>query len=269
MMIGRYEEKNGKLRAAFNTPSTMDISVNNLGHVFAHLPVLYKDAAGYLLPEPVQAGDRAGMPAFLNNGHAVAVIADSSRPLWLPVSRERYLLAAIDTVARELKVPGSTVTGDGRPLLVDEGRSWFDAAGENVRTERSRSLGGAVLESAESLQSRLQKLQAELDAMPAEQRALPARFEFRAGETGQLPQLLPADSAGGIAVVTPNFDYFNRKLPPETVQLLTVQWKFDGNPLFDPENGTIADTLNNRVLLDIYKTMDWKKLQAKISRTAP
>jgi len=84
-----------------------------------------------------------------------------------------------------------------------------------------------------------------------------------------LPALLPADSSGGVAVVTPDFRYFNPKLPPDAIQLVVVQWKFDGSTLFDPEKIGNAESVNNRALLDIYKTMDWKRLQAKVTQTAP
>lgn len=281
MMLGRYEERDNKVRAAFNTPSTMDISTNNLGHVFAHLPVLYKDAGGYLLPEPVRAGERAGMTTYLNNGHAVAVITRSDKPLWQPVSRERYLRAAIAAAAKgsgqapaavkkgkkkpleEVKVPS------GKAILIEASRTWIDPADEKEWVEKSRSLADRISEPVEVVKERLQKLQAELAALTPEQRSMAARVDLAAAAEGQAPPLLPPDSSAGVAVVTPDFSYFNRKLPAEAIQLIVVQWKFDGNLLYDPESSGIADTLNNSKLLEIYKTLDWQKLRSKVTRTAP
>lgn len=289
MMVGRYEEKNGKLRAAFNTPATMDISINNLGHVFAHLPVLYKDEAGFLLPEPASDGQRAGMPVFLNDGHAVAVLARNNGPFWLPVSRERYLKAAIAKVSKELGLPSApeprgkkAKKGDkgktepvaekattGKPILVEDYRSWVDPADEQLWVERSRSLTERLAESTEILQERLQQLQAALAALTPEEAAMPARVDGIVVADNMGPPLLAAGSSGGVAVVTPNFGYFNPKLSPEAIQLLVVQWKFDGNTCYDPQRSDISDTRNNQALLEIFKTLDWNKLAAKITRTGP
>jgi len=277
MMLGRYEEKNGKVRAAFNTPSTMDISLNNLGHLFAHLPVLYKDAEGYLLPEPQLDGERAGMRTYANNGHAIAVLTRNSQPLWLPVSRERYLKAAIRATREALeasnqsnKKPFTEVSViSGKPILTEESRTWIDPAEEKQWVEQSRSLTFGLNDSAEVLQQRLLKFQAELDAMPPEQRPLQAKVAIDITDTGELPSLLPLDNSTGVAVVTPDFSYFSPKLPAEAIQLLVVQWKFDGNPLYDPQKSGISGTLNNQKLLEIYATMDWQKLRAKLTRTEP
>ncbi len=280
LMIGRYEEKEGKRRAAFNTPSTMDISVNNLGHVFAHLPVVYKDSSGFLLPEPQRDGERLGMPAYLNSGHAVAVLTRNSKPLWLPVSRERYLKAAIEATGKDLGLPSALAKKgkkkkteakiqSGNPILVDETRTWVDPENEKEFIEKSRSLANEIKESAEQLQERMKQLQSELDALAPEQRKMQARVEIKSSEDGTEYTLLPVDSSSGVAVVTPNFGFFNQKLAPDTVQLVVVQWKFDGNTVFDPEKTGITRNLNNNALLDIYKTMDWQKLLSKITRTAP
>jgi len=279
IMFARYEEKNGKVRAAFNTPSTMDISTNNLGHLFAHLPVLYKDSDGYLLPEPKLDGSRAGMTTYLNNGHAVSVMTGSSKPLWQPVSRERYLQAAIASAARDAgqtkappkkgkkKAAEISVTS-GKPILIEESRTWIDPAEEKKWVESSRSLAFEFKEPAEILKEKLVKLQSELAALTPEQRKSQARIEIVAAD-GQTPALLPADSSAGVPVVTPDFRYFNPKLPPEAIQLIVIQWKFDGNTLYDPDKTGISETLNNHKLLEIYKTMDWQKLRGMIIRTAP
>ena len=279
MMLGRYEEGGGKVRAAFNTPATMDISLNNLGHIFAHLPVLAKDAGGYLLPEPQLDGERAGMRTYSNNGHAIAVMTAHDKSLWLPVSRERYLRAAIaatdaGTALKPIKKgarkqPTEISVISGQPILIEESRTWIDPAEGKEMVEQSRSLTFGVQNSAAALEERRQKLQAELDAMPAEQRALQAKVALVTTAAGELPSLLPHDSSSGVAVVTPDFSYFNPKLPAESIQLIVAQWKFDGNLRYDPENSDIAETLNNRKLLEIYRTMDWEKLRARVIRTAP
>jgi hypothetical protein len=279
MMLGRYEESNGKVRAAFNTPSTMDISTNNLGHIFAQLPVLYKDAEGYLLPEPQVDGERAGMRTYSNKGHAIAVITRNDKPLWLPVSRERYLKAAIAAASQGAgQAPEPARKGRkkmveenvpaGKPMLIEEVRTWIDPAEEKKWLESSRSLAFDLKEPVEVVNERFQKLQAELEAMPSEQRTLQARVDIATADDGQ-PSLLPFDSNSGVAVVTPDFRYFNPKLPAEAIQLIVVQWKFDGNLTFDPQKSGITETLNNLKLLEIYKTMDWEKLRAKVTRTAP
>jgi hypothetical protein len=280
MMLGRYEEKNGKVRAAFNTPSTMDISINNLGHVFAHLPVLYKDSEGYLLPEPQRDGEHAGMRTYSNIGHAIAVMTRNDKPLWLPVSRERYLKAGIAATSKSIektlkpankgnnkKQSTEISVISGQPILIEESRTWIDPADEKEWVEKSRTLTFGFKDSLEVLQARLQKLQAELDAMPAEQRTQPGKVALATTASGEPPALLPHDSSSGVAVVTPDFSYFSPKLPTEAIQLIVVQWKFDGNPLYDPQKIGISETLNNQKLLEIYKTMDWQKLRARISRT--
>jgi len=281
MMLGRYELRNSKVRAAFNTPSTMDISINNLGHVFAHLPVLYKDEEGYLLTEPQLDGERAGMPTYTNRGHAVAVLTVNNTPLWLPVSRERYLQAAIAAAAKgagenpqnqsERKQSQYTEVSviSGKPVIIEETRTWIDPIDEKKRVESSRSLTFDFKEPVDLLKERAKKLRAELDALTPEQRAMQARVADPATAGDEPPSLLPPESSSGVAIVTPNFGYFNPELPPEAVQLIVMQWKFDGNLLHDPEQSGISETLNNRKLLEIYKTTDWQKLRSKVTQTAP
>lgn len=280
LMIGRYEPKGESIKAAFGTPSTMDISINNIGQVFASLPVLYKDDEGYLLPEPARSGERAGLPTYMNRGHAVAVVTSNDKPLWLPVSRERYLKAAIATEIKSLEIPlverkkkkvkksapqGAT---DGRQVFIEKERTWIDPVEEKKMVEKSRIVSDTAKESDDIIKERIQKLQAELDAMPPEQRSLPARIAEGAADNESVP-LLPSDDTSGVPVVTPNFRYFNPKLPPDAPQLAVIQWKFDGDTQYDPDKSSISDTLNNRVLLDIYRNMEWQKLRARITRTAP
>jgi len=280
MMIGRYEEKGGKIRAAFNTPSTMDISINNLGHVFANLPVLYRDSEGYLLPEPKQGEARAGMTSFLNNGRTVAVIASKNRPLWLPVSRERYLKAAIETAGKQIglsskpvknvkkKKAADTETLVERHVFVEQGRTWIDPADEKEWVENSRGVTVGMKEDPEKVKERMLQLQNELDALTPEQRKAQARVDASTADSPQAP-LLPADSSDGVGVVTPNFAYFSRKLPGEAPQLITVQWKFSGNQIYDPEQSGISEHLNNQKMLEIYRDADWGSLIKKITQTAP
>jgi len=278
LMIGSYAETDGKVKAAFNKAATMDIGINNLGHVFSSLPVLYRDGDGFLLPEPQRAGERAGMPAYLNNGHVVAVLSRSSAPMWLPVTRERYLQAAIDDLARDLGLPVEADTkvkkgkpadisrryNKGNPLIKEEGRSWIDPASQQIWVEKSRSLGTDLKESADLLAGKMRTLQEELAALTPEQRLQQARIEMAPQPDGESYRLLPVDSSDGRAVVTPNFDFFNRKLPVDAVQLLTIQWKFDGGPVFDPEKPGISESLHNSRLMEIYKGLDWLKLAEKL-----
>jgi len=217
------------------------------------------------------------MRTYSNNGHALSVLTRNDQPLWRPVSRERYLLAAISATSEALKSAEQSTKKplteisviSGKPVLIEEGRTWIDPAEEKKRVENSRTLTFGLNDSAEVIQQRLLKLQAELDAMPPEQRALQAKVATITTDAGEQPSLLPPDSSSGTAVVTPDFSYFSPKLPPEAIQLLIVQWKFDGNPLYDPQKSGISGTLNNQKLLEIYTTMDWLKLRAKITRTEP
>ncbi len=261
LMIGSYEETDGKTRAAFNKAATMDISVNNLGQVFSHLRVLCRDSEGFLLPEPQRDGERQGIPAYLNDGHVVAVLSRNPAPLWLPVSRERYLKAAIATLGTQL----SSV--EGRPvkqILVEEGRSWIDPGNEKIWVEKSRTVTGEVEEAAEQLSERMRRLQSELDALPPELRQQQARVDTTVRGDDGISPLLPLESSAGVGVVTPNFEFFNRKLPADAVQLVTLQWKFNGTPVFDPDKTGITENLQNGKLLEIYRTVEWKKLADRV-----
>lgn|GEM_PF-2837636 len=288
MMIGSYAESDGKVKAAFNRPATMDIAVNNLGLVFSSLPVLHRDSEGFLLPEPQRDGERQGIPVYKNSGRVVAVLTRNSNPLWLPVSRERYLQAAIaklggkdlgQPVAKEVaekktrkgkKGKKGEETGEtaplkrGMPIIIEEGRSWIDPATQQEWVERSRTLSSDMSKPLEIMQEQQRKLQEELDALTPEQRQQQARVDAASLAAGESPTLLPPDSSSGIGVVTPNFDFFNRQLPVDAVQLVTIQWKFDGEPVFDPEQAGISENLHNKKLLDIYKGIDWKKLAEKL-----
>jgi hypothetical protein len=274
MMIGSYGESNGTVKAAFNRPATMDISVNNLGHIFAHLPVLARDGEGFFLPEPERDGERQGIPAYLNNGHAIAVLSRGSDPLWLPVSNERYLRAVIATLDKALHPPVKTVKKGkrnvpqqevtGKHILREETRTWIDPATEKEWVESSRTISWDDGATAEALGDRLKKFQESLDALTPEQRQQQARIEQTSAPEGEAPSLLPPDSSGGVGVVTPNFAYFKRSLPAEAVQLVTLQWKFDGAPVFDPDKAGISESLHNGRLLEIYRTVEWGKLANKL-----
>ncbi len=280
MMLGRYEEKDGRIKAAFNTPATMDISINNLGHVFANLPVLYRDSEGYLLPEPKQSGERAGMTAYLNNGRIVAVIASPKRPLWLPVSRERYLKAAIETAGKQIgisskparKVKKNSTADKGaiveRQVFVESTRTWIDPADEKEWIENSRSVTTGIKEDPEKVKERIQQFRKELDELTPEQRRMQARIDALSADSPQAP-LLPPDRTDGVGVVTPNFAYFSRKLNTETPQLITVQWKFSGSQIYDPDQSGISEQLNNQKLLEIYRDVDWSSLIKKITQIVP
>jgi hypothetical protein len=284
MMIGQYEEKNGKVRAAFNNPSTMDISINNLGQVFANLPVLYRDSEGYMLPEPKQGESRSEMSSFLNNGRTVAVIASKKRPLWLPVSRERYLKAAIETVGKQIGISEKPVkkvkkkkadkkAAETEPLVerhifVDQGRTWIDPADEKEWVENSRSVTTGMMEEPEKVKERMQLLQKALDDLTPDERKMQARIDASSADSPQAP-LLPTGRSDGIGVVTPNFAYFSKKLPAETPQIITVQWKFSGNQIYDPEQSGISEHLSNQKMLEIYRDVDWGSLVKRITQTVP
>jgi len=288
LMIGRYAESDGKVKAAFNRPATMDIAVNNLGIVFSSLPVLNRDSEGFFLPEPHRDGERHGMPVYKNNGRVVAVLTRNSNPLWLPVSRERYLQAAIaklgknagqqpvvnevpdkktkkgKKVKKKEQLEETTPVKSGMPIIIEEGRSWIDPATQQEWVERSRTLSSDMTKPLEIMQEQQRKLQEELDTLPPEQRQQQARVDISSLAAGESPSLLPPDSGSGVGVVTPNFDFFNRQLPADAVQLVTIQWKFDGEPVFDPEQAGISESLHNAKLLEIYKGLDWQKLAEKL-----
>lgn len=277
LMIGSYSENDGKIKAAFNKAATMDIAVNNLGQVFAHLPVLNRDDDGIFLPEPQRDGERREIPTYLNNGHAVAVLSRTGVPLWQPVSRERYLRAAIGALEKELgrsvaaedkeqQENGTTGTGmeKGRRILREESRSWIDPATGKAWVEKSRALSFDGKESPEQVTERLGKLRAELDKLTPEQKQQQARVAPPVPGDGEEPVLLPPGSTTGAGVVTPDFAYFNRTLPPDAVQLITLQWKFAGTPAFDPDKTGIVENLQNSRLLEIYRSVAWHKLGEKL-----
>jgi len=262
LLIGSYEESAGKVKAAFNRAATMDIGVNDLGQIFSHLPLLYRDEAGVLLPEPRRDGERRGMPVFVNNGHAVAFLTRNTAPMWQPVSRERFLRAAIAATSARL---ASTDEQSGMPVLVEEGRSSLAPTGDRELIERSRSISGELRESAELLGVRLGKLKEELASLTPEQKSQQARIESTAPPEGGTPALLPVESKDGVGVVTPDFAFFNSKLPAEAVQLVTIQWKFHGKPVFDPDKGETADNnLQNGKLLEIYRGVDWPGMANRV-----
>lgn len=261
LLIGSYEDAGDKVKAAFNKASTMDIAVNNLGQLFAHLPVLGRDNEGFLFPEPQRDGERRGIPAYLNYNHVVVALARNTAPLWLPVNRERYLRAAIANINSQLT---SMEAQPGKRVFIEEGRSWIDPAMEKEWVAKSRSFSGNSGEATDKLAERTRRLQEELDALTPEQRQQQARVDASSLADGEAPDLLPPGSNGGLGVVTPNLDFFNRKLPADTVQLVTLQWKFTGALTYDPEKAGITDNLQNGKLLEIYRTTEWKKLADRL-----
>ncbi len=218
----------------------IEVSVNSLP---LGLPYA-EDSSGHMYLEPPVVGQLAGSPIY---DGGMVVMTKITRPMFLPVTRERFLLSQIAAARQGL----SDYEGE-RAHGTPEG-SWAEEKEEAIRvfekslrglskrdpahadelrkdfltrldvTETVKRQEGAYYKldtqaGVESFSKRIKSLEAELAALSVEERHAPAYL----GGPSDRPSLLSDAGPEARRLVVPNPDFFDRSAPRTSLQTLAI-----------------------------------------------
>ena len=218
----------------------IEVSVNSLP---LGLPYA-EDSLGPMYLEPPVVGQLAGSPIY--DGGTI-VMTKITRPMFLPVTRERFLLSQIAAARQGL----SDYEGE-RAHGTPEG-SWTEEKEEAIRvfekslrgiskrdpthadelrkdflarldvTESAKRQEGAYYKldtqaGVESFSKRIKSLEAELAALSVDERQAPAYL----GGPSDRPSLLSDAGPEARRLVVPNPEFFDRSAPRTSLQTLTI-----------------------------------------------
>ena len=184
--------------------------------------------------EPKQTRTIGGFPMFDDD---VVVIARNHRPLWLPVSRDNFLRAALR---------------DTRKAIADTGMPSSDLA--------------------QGLRARLDALQAESNALSPSELASQAWLGDSASagttEAAINSGLAPAGAPDARPLVIVNPEFLDRSLPRSAVQILAV--RLNWGTYLDQQTRAIdtvsaGDHVSVLRLRQLIGQLDWKKLASLVA----
>ncbi len=179
-----------------------------------------RDAAAGMYLAPLGQGQLAGFPLYQapGKGSKLLITSDNTRPVWVPVSQERYILGKISTVRNQIAKMKPPYDQNGRREIAD--------------------------------------LEAELAGMSAERRAAPAYID--SARSTRRSGLGSAHERGARAIVVTNTEFFDRTRPKTSFQMAEVETYPQDLLMRAP------DFYMGRVVVDVMKTVDWKRIAALI-----
>lgn len=289
---------------AIETANTLDISINNLEMATGTplFPDNLTDSRGRQILVQMQAeGDLDGIPLFKDHGKGLGrlVFSRGNRPWSVPLSRREYLLSQIRRMEGEIAaMPAETSSPAADSLrkwrqeqparraesdkLYREMKKQNPALAETIRdghrkmeaeTERmylrdaeKESVKGAP----EGLQTMLGRRLAEhrrvLAAMPSNQQAAQAVY-LRNDDPYGVDLAPPGQTGNGRPLVVINPDYFDKSLPRNAMQIITVQTGilFFENNL--PEDSCLRVNPGSILLRKTLRSTPWSSFKALLGKT--
>jgi hypothetical protein len=251
------------------------------------------DADGVLSEQPVRTADIGGFPTYGD----LLVITTNGRPIWTPVSRERFLKALIaksrpnaasaeQYIADQQKLYDAFVTPEATSARqakyqaeIDKLASKGAAAVEHERRywERDEADSLAALKRGASRDPKessfagviagVKAAEEQLAAMPPAERSAPAcLLESRNDPTKS--GLVPMGTPKCAPLVDRNPDFFDPTLPPSVPQIITVSrfrdlekvWK-QGRP-----DGTKTGSVDLWTTYEVFRQTDWQKVADLIGK---
>ena len=222
------------LEVAGEASASVRVEVNSL------TPLLYDaagpvigDSVGPIFLEPLLVGEVSGNRIYqTHNTACVAVLKAHDRPLWLPVSQERFLRAQIADIRGKSHEADSTVSealAEQREAdkeideMIRRLRATDPAAADKLERDiavmRQEAEAG-VGQMNELTGGWIGELEAQLAAMSPAERARPA---YLTGGGKGLELLADPGEEGARALVAPNAEYFDADDDLTAFQLLTVR----------------------------------------------
>jgi hypothetical protein len=216
---------------------------------------------------PKEWGQVGGVTLYLNQrdrDELYIFLTKGSRPLWIPVTREQYLSAAIrkleadaarggpdeqlaELAAEEKRVRenlGSSEEGQETLQSIKQERAGLMA--EKARMEADRKEHGDPV---------IDPLRSQLQTLNAEERASQAWVDR------PFEPLVPIGAGRSLVVFNP--DYFDRSRPRSDIQLIVVGLNFGGQNLDDiPPPFEYATDVSRARLWEFVRQVDWQQVAA-------
>ena len=218
-------------------------------HVNSLFPLTYgvgrplaEDTDGVMFPEPVLVGRVGGAPVYWADPGTDCLVAfkKAGRPLWLPVSRGRYLEALVASLERSFAEadsafmaaevdPGADKEMEEAMRRLREMDPTAAAELERQMAEMKRTMAaarsgldgsdGSVV--SRELRSKVGELKRELESLGPAGREAPAWIG--GAHASQVSLLSAPGDDGARRLVAPNLDYLDGEAPPDEIQLLVVE----------------------------------------------
>ena len=232
--------------------------INNL------LPLFYgigggeiKDEKGPMFSEPIRVGELGGAPVYWSERKrdCIVVFKAHQKPLWKPVSQERYLLSIINGF--EKKIAAARKTMNEERIKHSGNLPGQDLSQQQQMIEQMKAINPEAAKQMEKqfaimqqkIQQQLPKMQqqadvmfsnpgaglypeinkfkVELAALSVAERRAPAHL---GGINGSKTTLLSQpDDMGSRALVAPVTDYFSDTSSPSKAQLLIIEFASQAN----------------------------------------
>lgn len=251
------------------------------------------DADGLLSGQPVRTADIGGFPTYGD----LLVITTNGRPIWTPVSRERFLKAYIAqrrpdaanaekyiadqqkqydafvtpeaTAARQAKYKAEIdkVASKGAAAVEHERRYWERDEADSLAALKRGASHDPKASSFAGVIAGVKAAEEQLAAMPPAERSEPACF-FDAGKDLTKTGLVPMGTPKCVPLVDKNPDFFDPKLPPSVPQIITVSrfrdlekiWK-QGRP-----DGTKPGSIDLWTTYEVFRQADWQMVADLIGK---
>ncbi len=265
-------------KQAGTASASIRLSVNILSPLFYGIGGgEIKDDMGPMFLEPIHVGELGGAPVYWSGRprDCIVVYKAHKRPLWKPVSQERYLLALIQLLEHKIEDARSEFMAARRSQKARSDNSLDMAQQEELikqirasnpqaakKTEQqfaemrrmkqkklSELQGGVDSDfdrMGKPLYAEIDKFKAELNAMTPADRAAQA---YLGGISGSKVTLLSRpDDLGARPLIAPAKDYFSGQPYQSNIQLLMIEFKSSAD--HSPET-----TINAR----LRKELDWRQ----------
>lgn len=256
---------------------------------------LLKDELGEFAAEPSRAADILGFPAYGD----LLVIATNGRPLWAPVSRERFLKAFVAERRGEAAIAEASIVDQQKKLdefrkseasaarqakyaaavaqvaakrgvqaAEHERRYWERDEADTLRNlTKGASRDPAVSRQAATIAG-LKAAEDQLAALSDATRQQQACFVDSRDDPSK-SGLVPMGTPGCAPLIAQNLEYFVPTLSRGAVQLITLTqfrkteqvWR-----LGKPANGASSGSLDLWTTWEAFRTADWKKIVGVIGK---
>lgn len=258
-------EASASIRVVINNPLSLGIDSE------------IRDKEGSMAMEPIEVGELGGASVYWTEGKGscILVYKGNAKPLWKPVSQERFLRAHIDKLESQIEKARSEFAQERKkqqkssggmsaeqqeemlrqmeatnPEAAKQMRQQFEEMRRQMDAKTPQMQADADRDFAQlgsSLAPEIEKFKAELAAMTPAERAAPAYVG--GAHASRVSMLSKPDDEGSRAMVTANSDYFAANVDPSTAQLLTIE-------LHDSSHHAPERAILGRVL----KEMEWQQL---------
>lgn len=254
---------------------------------------MLSDDEGEFYEEPVRTADIGGFPTYGDR----LIVAKNGKPLWKPITRERFLKAFIAkhrsnaanaeiyiaekqkeldafiapaaVAARQAKYKAAIekMASKGAPAVEHERRYWERDEADNLAALKRGASHNPKENSFAAVIASVKTAEEQLGSMSPAERSAPAAFLEDLKDLSKTG-LVPAGTPKSKALVGRNPEFFDPQLPRSVPQIIVIQrfrglektWS-KGRP-DENENGS----LDLWTTYEAFRQADWKKLAEQIGR---